>query len=95
MVNLIYGNQLSNYINNKNIKGIQLTKKDYVKMNNSNIETAEYTSLRRDIDPEAIRLARERERDPDLLSGKDRIYALYKMMGMEIDYDEIFPELYD
>ena len=61
-------------------------------MNESDIETAEYTALRI-VDPEIIRLARERERDPTLLSGKDRIYALYQMMGMEINYDEIFPEL--
>ncbi|MBR6024095.1 MAG: hypothetical protein IK044_03915 [Methanobrevibacter sp.] len=92
MANLIYGNQLSKYINDKNINGIRLTKTEYVNMNESDIETAEYTALRI-VDPEIIRLARERERDPTLLSGKDRIYALYQMMGMEINYDEIFPEL--
>ena len=93
IVNLIYGNQISKYINDKNIKGIQLTKKEYVNMEELGIETAEYTAFRKDMDTAIIRLARERERNPTLLSGKDRIYAAYKMMGMEIDYDEIFPEL--
>ena len=31
MVNLLYGNQISTYINKKNLNGIQLTKKEYVK----------------------------------------------------------------
>ncbi len=62
-------------------------------MKENDIQTAEYTAFKRTIDPEIIRLARERERDPTLLSGKDRIHTLYEMMGMEIDYDEIFPEL--
>lgn len=54
---------------------------------------AEYGGRKRITDPEAIRLARERERDPNILSGKDRVYVLYQMMGMEIGYDEIFAEL--
>ena len=62
-------------------------------MKESEIETAEYTAIKYDLDPELIRLAREREEDPTLLSGKDRIYAVYQMMGMEIEYDEIFSEL--
>lgn len=53
---------------------------------------AEYNCRKRITDPEEIRLARERERDPNILSGKDRIYALYKMMEMEIEYDEIFAD---
>lgn len=58
-----------------------------------NNHVAEYTAFKRITDPEAIRLARERERNPTIMSGKDTIYAFYQMMGMEIDYDEIFSEL--
>ena len=84
---------MAKYINDKNINGIQLTKKEYVTMKETETITAEYTALPRITDPEIIRIARERERNPTLLSGKDRVYALYQMMGMEITYDEIFPEL--
>ncbi|WP_407432445.1 hypothetical protein [Methanobrevibacter sp.] len=37
-------------------------------------------------------MARERENNPNILSGKDVIYAFYRMMGMEIDYEDILPE---
>lgn len=97
MGDLVYGNQLSKYINDKNINGIQLTKKRYVNMKTKpNTQVSEYGCLKKDIiNAETIRLARERERDPNILSGKDRVYVLYQMVGMEIDYDDIFPELDD
>ena len=90
MCDIIYGNELLKYINNKNITDIQLTKKEYVSMEFNSI--AQYNCRKWITDPEEIRLAREREQDPNILSGKDRIYAFYKMMGMEIDYDEIFAD---
>ena len=43
-------------------------------------------------DPEAIRLAREYENDPNTPSAKETLHAFYKMMGMEIELDEIFAD---
>ena len=58
-----------------------------------NTNVIELACLKRDIiNPESIKLARERERNPAILSGKDRIYAFYKLVGMDIEYDEIFSE---
>ncbi|MBQ9160432.1 MAG: hypothetical protein IJ122_03800 [Methanobrevibacter sp.] len=57
-----------------------------------NSETIQYGCKKWITDPEEIRLAREREADPNILSGKDRIYAFYQMMGMEVNYDEIFAD---
>lgn len=56
-----------------------------------NINTASYHCMKRPT-IEEIRLARKRQEDPNILSGKDKVYAWYKMMGMEIDYDEIFAD---
>lgn len=86
-----YGNELSKYINDKDIIDIQLTKKEYIVMD-SNLKTAEYNCRKWITDPEEIRLAREREANPNVLSGKDKLYALYQMLGMEVDYDDIFAE---
>ena len=91
MCDILYGNELSKYINDKNISNIQLTKKEYVSMDN-NSNTIQYSCKKLITDPEEIRLAREREADPNILSGKDRIYAFYQMMGMEVKYDEIFAD---
>lgn len=91
MCDIIYGNELLKYINNKNISDIQLTKKEYISVD-TNSKIAQYNCRKWVTDPEEIRLAREREQNPNVLSGKDRIYAFYQMMGMEIDYDEIFAD---
>lgn len=90
MHDIKYGNQLLNYINNKNINDIQLSKKEYISMDN-NTNTAEY-HCKKLPSLEEIELARKRQEDPNVLSGKDKVYAWYKMMGMEIDYDEIFAD---
>lgn len=42
--------------------------------------------------PEEFRKADERNADPNMLTGKDAVYALYQLMGMEIEYDEIFAD---
>ena len=54
-----------------------------------NIQVAEYCCRKRITDPEFYRIMREQERDPNILSGIDIIYALYKMMGMEVTYEEL------
>ena len=93
MTSINYGNRLLKYINDKNINDIQLTKKRYVNMKTElNNHVAEYACRTKMITPETIRLAREMERDPTILSAKDRIYYFYKLVGMDIEYDEIFSE---
>ena len=51
--------------------------------------TAIYNCKKRITDPEEIKKIRDGAKDPNRLHGKDAVYALYQMMGMEIDYDTI------
>lgn len=90
MHDILYGHELLKYINDKNINGIQLTKKEYGTMN-TNLKTAEYNCMSRPTH-EQIVAARQRALDPTILSGKDKLYALYKIIGMDVDYDSIFAE---
>jgi len=30
--------------------------------------------------------------DPNIITGKERVYHLFKMMNIPIEWDEIFPE---
>ena len=88
-----YGNQLLKYINDKNIKDIQLTKREYSTMTNQpNNLQAEYNCLKKIYDPEEFKKSDARNANPNIVSGKDAVYALYQLMGMEIEYDEIFAE---
>ena len=91
MHDILYGNELLKYINNKNIKDIQLTKKEYV-TTDTNSKTVTYNCRKRIADPEAIRIARDLENDPNTLSAKELMYALYQTIGMDVEYDEIFVE---
>ena len=91
MVDVRYGCELSNYINNKNISDIQLTKKEYVDMP-CNSGTAEYNCRKHITDPEAIRLLREFEKSPYTPSAKEMMYDFYKKVGMDVDWDEIFAD---
>ena len=90
MTDVLYGIQLSKYINDKHINYIQLIRKEYDNLTIKPKETIEFSSFKRISDPEVMRIARERERDPNIISGKDMVYAFYQLMGMEIDYDDIF-----
>ena len=53
-------------------------------------ERAEFSSFKRISNPEVFKIARERKRDPNILSGKDMVYSFYRLMGMEIYYEDIF-----
>lgn len=88
-----YGKVLLKYINDKNIKDIQLSKLEYVTMSvKSEDMSADYNCLKKIYDPEEIRKARERIDNPNMLTGKDAVYAIFQLMGMEINYDEIFSD---
>ena len=50
---------------------------------------AEYGCKKKDLTLEKIDEIREQAKDPNRLHGKDAVYALYQIMGMEIDYDDI------
>ena len=90
MQDLRYGNELLNYINNKNINDIQLTKLEYVKMNNE--KTAVYQCRERITNPEVLKFARDFENCPYTPSAKDMMYAFYQSIGVDIEYDEIFAD---
>ena len=82
---------LLKYINNKNIKDIQLTKLEYVTMTNDS-KITEYNCRKRITNPKVIAFAREFENNPFTPTGKDIMYNFFKSIGMEIDYDEIFKD---
>ncbi|WP_298521296.1 hypothetical protein [uncultured Methanobrevibacter sp.] len=91
MHDLRYGGELSKYINNKNIKDIQLTRLEYDNMTNK-LNTAEYGCRKRITNPEVIKFAKEFEKCPYTPSGKDIMYAFYQSIGMDVEYDEIFAD---
>lgn len=91
MQDLRYGSELSKYINDKNIKDIQLTRREYVTMED-NSKTATYGGRKRITDPEVIKFAREFEKNPFTPTGRDIMYNFYKRVGMDVEYDEIFAD---
>ncbi len=56
------------------------------------VKTASYVCRKRITDPEAIRIAREKENDPATLSAKELAYCFYKSIGMDVDYNRIFAD---
>lgn len=49
----------------------------------------EYNCRKKIRDPEEIQKIRQQANDSNTLHGKDAVQALYHMMGMEIDYEDI------
>ena len=58
----------------------------------NNSKTAEYNCRKRITSPETIEFARAFENNPYTPSAKDLMYAFYKSIGMDVDYDEIFAD---
>ena len=56
-----------------------------------NLKVAEYRCRRRPTHEE-IELARKRVADPNILTGRDKLYAIFKMAGIDVEYDEIFAD---
>ena len=68
---LLYGGMLSKFINDKNINGIQLTKKEYVSMNNNSKKgIAEFEHFESTSNPDDYKLVREFLDNPDLEENK-------------------------
>ena len=61
-------------------------------INNPKNVSAKYNCLKKIQDPEELKKAQERISNPNIITGKDAIYAFYQMMGMEIDYNDIFAD---
>ena len=49
----------------------------------------EYNCRKKIRNPKEIEKIRQQANDPNTLHGKEAVQALYHMMGMEIDYDDI------
>ena len=58
----------------------------------TNRYSAEYHCRKRITNPEEFKKAEERIANPNILTGKDAVFALYQIMGMKIDYDSIFED---
>lgn len=91
MHNVIYGEELSKYINNKNISDIQLLKKEHTTMD-SDLKTVEFSCLKRLSGSDAIKLARDFEKCPFTPTAKEILYNYYQSIGAEISYDDIFAD---
>ena len=90
MCDIRYGNQLLKYVNGKMIENVELSRKEYDNMYKNS--SAKYNCRKWITDPEAIRLARERENNPNILSGKELSQAFFDMMGYDVDVDELFED---
>lgn len=55
-------------------------------------KTAEYGCKKRITDPEVFKKAAARMDDPNIITGKEGVYYLFKMMGIPIEWNEIFSE---
>ena len=53
---------------------------------------AEYSCKKRITNPETFKRAQERMDDPNIITGKEGVYYLFKMMKIPIEWDEIFAE---
>jgi hypothetical protein len=51
-----------------------------------------YGCFKRIYDPVEFQKANERNANPNIITGKDAVFLVYRIMGMEIDYDEIFAD---
>ncbi|MDO5859813.1 hypothetical protein [Methanobrevibacter sp.] len=51
---------------------------------------AEYTAYRKYFSPEEWRVLRKWELDPHMPSGKDMMYNFLRLIGEDIEYDEVF-----
>lgn len=91
MHDIVYGNELLKYINNKKLNDIQLQKKEYIIID-TNLKTAEYISLKRITGHDAIKLARKFEKCPFTPTAKEILYNYYQSIGVDIDYNEIFAD---
>ena len=90
----LYGDMLLNYINNKNINDIQLTKKEYIDMtNNSKSCTAEFEDFKHISDPKDYELVNEFLDNPDSEINKQRITDFFAKMNVEIDADALAKSL--
>ena len=52
--------------------------------------TIEYACRRKITDPCELKKIDERINDPNILTGKEAMIALFEMMGMDSDLSEIF-----
>ncbi|MBQ6629647.1 MAG: hypothetical protein IJH65_12645 [Methanobrevibacter sp.] len=55
-------------------------------------EVVEYSCKKRITDPEIFKKAKERMDNPNIITGKKGVYYLFEMMGIPIEWDEIFSE---
>ena len=53
---------------------------------------AEYSCKKRITDPEIFKEAQERMDDSNIITGKEGVYCLFEMMGIPIEWDEIFAD---
>ncbi len=84
----LYGIFLLKYINDKNINGIQLTKKGVLAMT-INLENyfSEFETFKKISNPKEYEKVKEDINNPYILTGIDRLCVFYELMGLEFDED--------
>ena len=75
----LYGARLSKYINDKNINGIQITKKEYT-MNLKNENIAEYDQFNK-LDAETIEILRKKDFD---VTDEKQLHEFCKLANINI-----------
>ena len=56
------------------------------------VKTLEYECKKRITNPEIFKRGRERMDDPNIITGKEGVYYLFQMMGIPIEWDDIFAD---
>lgn len=56
------------------------------------VKMAKYQCKKRITDPEVFKRAANRMDDHTIITGKEGVYYLFKMMGIPIEWDDIFTE---
>ncbi|MBO4517179.1 hypothetical protein J5751_07310 [bacterium] len=86
----LYGDMLSNYINDKNIKNIQLIKKEYITMTkNKKTDVIEFEHFESISNMEDLGLIQDFIKNPYLDVNKVKITEFFAKMGVEVNANEL------
>jgi len=86
----LYGGMLSNFINDKNIKNIQLTKKEYTTMTkNQKTDVIEFEHFESISNMEDLVLIQDFIKNPYLDINKVKITEFFARMGVEVNANEL------
>ena len=86
----LYGSMLSNFINDKKLNNIQLTKKEYTTMtNNQETDVIEFEHFESISNMEDLGMIQDFIKNPYLDVNKEKITEFFAKMGVEVNANEL------